>query len=56
MTPEVRTLITATTDVFAVAKVAKQQGMLSLRDAAIKKLLAGETTYEEVVSVTAENE
>ena len=56
VTPELRAMITATPDVFAIAKVAKQQGMLSLREAAIKKLLAGETSYEEVVSVTAENE
>jgi general secretion pathway protein E len=54
MTPEVRALVKPQTDVFEVARVGKQQGMMSLREAAIAKLLAGETTYEEVVSVTGE--
>ncbi len=54
MTPEVRRLVTAETDVFEVARVGRQQGMLTLRDAAIQKMLAGQTSYEEVVSVTAE--
>jgi general secretion pathway protein E len=53
MTPEIRALVGPQTDVFAVAKVAQQQGMVPLRQAAIAKLLAGETSYEEVVSVTA---
>jgi general secretion pathway protein E len=53
LSAEVRQLIGPATDVFAVAEAARRQGMRTLRAAAIAKLLAGETSYEEVVSVTA---
>ena len=35
-----------------VQEAAKADGMLSLRQCAIKKMMEGITTYEEVVSVT----
>jgi len=34
---------------------ARKQGMLSLRDSGIRKILAGQTTVKEVLSVTYEN-
>jgi type II secretory ATPase GspE/PulE/Tfp pilus assembly ATPase PilB-like protein len=38
----------------AIKEQAKKDGMLTLRESAIAKMLAGETTYEEVVELTAE--
>jgi type II secretory ATPase GspE/PulE/Tfp pilus assembly ATPase PilB-like protein len=36
-------------------KEARKQGMLTLRDSGIRKVLAGLTTVKEVLSVTFEN-
>ena len=36
----------------AMIDMAKKEGMITLRENAIKKLLAGETTYQEVLRVT----
>ncbi len=53
MTHETRALITAETDVFALRKVAQQQGLSTLRESAIRALLAGHTSFDEVVATTA---
>lgn len=37
-----------------IRNIARKEGMVSMRDNAIKKLLAGETTYQEVLRVTWE--
>jgi len=39
----------------AVGSQAKQEGMVTLRENAIKKLLEGKTTYQEVLRVTWEH-
>lgn len=49
---EVRKLTTAETDGKLVKKAAVKAGMETLRDDAVAKMLAGQTTYQEVVKVT----
>ncbi len=51
-TDEVRALTTAETNVNLVKKTAIASGMQTLRDDAMAKMLAGETTYQEVLKVT----
>jgi len=46
--------ITPETDSEHIRDVAKREGMVTLRENAIKKLLGGETTYQEVLRVTWE--
>ena len=41
-------------DMETLRRQAKVEGMVSLRDNALKKLLAGKTTYQEVLRVTWE--
>ena len=45
-------MITTAPDIPAIEKAARAGGMTPLREAAIKKMLQGLTTYEEVISVT----
>lgn len=45
-------MVSKTPDIPAIEKAARGEGMTPLREAAIKKMLQGMTTYEEVVSVT----
>ena len=54
VTPTVRKLIHDRADELVVTAEAKKDGMLTLREAAIHKMLQGETTYEQVIEVTAE--
>jgi general secretion pathway protein E len=42
----------ADTDMEALHKQARKEGMVTLRENAIRKLLEGETSYQEVLSVT----
>ena len=42
-------------DLSALTKAARKEGMTSLRECAIEKLLAGITTYQEVLRVTSED-
>ncbi|MBI5468880.1 MAG: type II/IV secretion system protein [Deltaproteobacteria bacterium] len=51
-TDSIRSMITKTPDIPAIEKAARAGGMTGLREAAIKKMLQGITTYEEVVSIT----
>ena len=51
-TDEIRALTTAETDVNLVKRTAIASGMQTLRDDAVAKMLAGETTYQEVLKVT----
>jgi general secretion pathway protein E len=53
-TESLRRLTTAECNVEAVAAQARQEGMVSLRENAIQKLLEGTTTYQEVLRVTWE--
>ncbi|MBL9020607.1 MAG: type II/IV secretion system protein, partial [Myxococcales bacterium] len=54
VTPTVRKLIHDRADELVITDEAKKDGMLTLREAAIHKMLQGETTYEQVIEVTAE--
>jgi general secretion pathway protein E len=52
VTESIKKLITSESNVEAVLDMAKREGMITLRENAIKKLLAGDTTYQEVLRVT----
>jgi general secretion pathway protein E len=54
VTESIKKIATAETDLEALRARAKKEGMATLRENAIKKLLGGETTYEEVLRVTWE--
>ena len=54
-TEPLRQLTTATTDIELIRKQAIKEGMTTLRDSALKKMLGGITTYQEVLRVTWEN-
>jgi general secretion pathway protein E len=47
-------MTTASMDIETIRNQAKAEGMVSLRGNALKKLLAGKTTYQEVLRVTWE--
>jgi general secretion pathway protein E len=51
-TDQLKEKITDRTDMAAVYEVAKADGMVSLRELAIQKLMEGQTTFNEIVSVT----
>ncbi len=51
-TDQLKAKITDRTDMAEVYKVAKADGMVSLRELAIQKLMEGQTTFNEIVSVT----
>lgn len=55
ITDEVRDLITSNADATALKKMIMRQGMRTLREAAIKKMLEGITTVEEVLLTTQED-
>ncbi|MBM4360914.1 MAG: type II/IV secretion system protein, partial [Deltaproteobacteria bacterium] len=48
----VRKLVMQRADATAIKAQARRDGMMTLREAAVQKLLAGETTLEEVLAVT----
>jgi general secretion pathway protein E len=50
----IRRLTQASADVDAIRAKAREEGMRTLRESAIDKLLKGVTTYEEVLRVTWE--
>lgn len=54
VTETIQSLINPEADVGAIRKMAAREGMVTLRENAIKKLLDGTTTYEEVLRVTWE--
>jgi general secretion pathway protein E len=54
ITEGIRKHITAECDVEALRDMARKEGMVTLRENAIKKLLEGRTTYQEVLRVTWE--
>lgn len=49
----IKKLIAEDADSLTLAAQAKSEGMLTLRESAIKKMLEGVTTYEEVISITS---
>jgi general secretion pathway protein E len=52
VTESIKKMITPESNVEAMLDMAKREGMITLRENAVKKLLAGETTYQEVLRVT----
>ena len=54
ITEKVRKLVGKETSIEAITKVARQEGMSSLRENAIRAMLKGSTTYNEVLRVTSE--
>ena len=54
ITESVQALITPESDIGKIREMAIKEGMVTLRENAIKKLLDGTTTYEEVLRVTWE--
>jgi general secretion pathway protein E len=55
ITDEIRTNILRNSDSNTIKRVAKQEGMISLREDGARKVLAGVTTIEEVLRVTHED-
>lgn len=52
MTDRIKGKITANTDMAEIYAIAREDGMISLRELAIKKMLEGQTTFQEIVAVT----
>jgi general secretion pathway protein E len=52
VTESIKKMITPESNVEAMFDMAKREGMITLRENAVKKLLEGETTYQEVLRVT----
>ncbi|NNG07144.1 MAG: type II/IV secretion system protein [Desulfobacteraceae bacterium] len=52
VTESIKKMITAESKVEEMREMAKKEGMITLRENAVKKLLQGETTYQEVLRVT----
>jgi general secretion pathway protein E len=51
---KIRPLVTEKADAEFIKRSAMADGMVPLRDAAVRKMLAGETTFDEVIRVTGE--
>ncbi|MDD2318665.1 MAG: GspE/PulE family protein [Geobacteraceae bacterium] len=51
-TENLRSRLTERIELVELQEIARQDGMVSLREVAVKKMLEGITTYEEVISVT----
>lgn len=47
-----KALISSSAEMAAMLAAARQDGLVTLREAAVKKMLEGQTTYEEVISMT----
>jgi general secretion pathway protein E len=54
ITESIRNYINPESDIGKIRETARQEGMVTLRENAVKKLLDGTTTYEEVLRVTWE--
>ena len=51
-TEKVKAVLSKTVDTSAILKAAREDGMSTLRESAIRKMLQGVTTYEEIITVT----
>ncbi len=51
-TEKMKSVVTKTSDIGVIFKAAREDGMSTLRESAIRKMLQGVTTYEEIISVT----
>ena len=52
MADGIRSRLTGSVEVANLAAAAREEGMATLREVAIRKMLEGVTTYEEVISMT----
>ncbi len=55
VSPEIRKLVHQRAAESLIREQAKKEGMLTLRESAILKMLAGETTFEQVIEATTES-
>lgn len=51
ITPEIKELIDSSANQREILKVARQQGMISLKEDIVKKVLNGKTTVEEMIRI-----
>ncbi len=54
MTDKIRAILREKNDAETIRKAALADGMVELREAAVRKMLSGETTFDEVIRVTGE--
>ena len=52
LTDKMKAIIAKTTDAAVIFKAAREEGLSTLRESAVRKMLQGQTTYEEVITVT----
>jgi general secretion pathway protein E len=52
MNERIKALVTGTVELADLTAAAREEGMETLRQVAIRKMLEGVTTYEEVISMT----
>ena len=52
----IRAILREKADAEMIAKTAIEDGMVVLREAAVRKMLKGETTFDEVIRVTGEKQ
>ena len=52
LTPKIRELIANRAQEYQINEAAMKEGMVTLRENGLKKVLAGATTWEEVVRLT----
>jgi general secretion pathway protein E len=52
MNDRLKALVSGSVELAAIVEAARQEGLVTLREIAINKMLEGVTTYEEVVSMT----
>ena len=52
MNDRLKALVTGPVELAMIVEAARQEGLVSLREIAINKMLEGVTTYDEVVSMT----
>ncbi len=52
MNARIKAMVTASVELADLTAAAREEGMDTLRQVAIRKMLEGVTTYEEVISMT----
>lgn len=52
MNDRLKAMVSGSVELASIIEAARQEGLVTLRDIAVKKMLEGVTTYEEVISMT----
>lgn len=52
LTDKMKAVVAKTNDAGVIFKAAREEGLSTLRESAVRKMLQGQTTYEEVITVT----